>query len=115
MSEKSINEKENKKGGKGSFILGLSVVLLAVAGLVFLISAGVGQLHKLSDSEKQKKEYEEYLSPVATLDISPFDDITGADMKELICSSILSLLEQDSNSPYDFEFVEGEVSGMGIP
>ena len=115
MSEEIINEKKNKKSGKGSFILGLLVVLLAVAGLIFLVSTGISQLGRLTGSENQKKEYEKYLSPVATLDISPFDDITGADMKELICSSILSLLEQNSNSPYDFEFVEGEVSGMGIP
>ncbi len=115
MSEEIIKEKENKKGGKGSFILGLLVVLLAIVGAVFLIGTGVGQLRSLTGSEKQKKEYEEYLSPVATLDINTFDDITGADMKELICSAILSLLEQDGNSPYDFEFVEGDISGMGIP
>ena len=115
MSEEIIKEKENKKGGKGSFILGLLVVLLAVVGIVFLVSTGIGHIRNLTGSEKQKKEYEEYLSPVATLDISPFDDITGADMKELICSSILSLLEQDGNSPYDFDFVEGDISGMGIP
>ena len=115
MAEEIKKEKENKKGGKGSFILGLLVVLLAITGAVFLISTGVGQIRRLTDNEKQKKEYESYLYPIATLDVNTFDDITGADMKELICSSVLSLLEQDSNSPYDFEFVEGEVSGMGIP
>ncbi|MCQ2470502.1 MAG: hypothetical protein MJ147_00515 [Clostridia bacterium] len=111
----SENNPKKKKDRKGAFALGLVIILLAVIGAGFLVNTGISQIHKLTDNEKEKKEYTSYLSPVVTLDVNPFDDITGADMKDLICSSILSLLDDGEKSPYEFEFVEGEVSGMGIP
>lgn len=111
----SEDNKKTKKDRKGSFALGLVIILLAVIGAGFLVNAGVGQIKKFADDDKEKKGFSSYLYPVVTLDVSPFDDITGADMKDLICSSILSLLDDSENSPYDFEFVEGDVSGMGIP
>lgn len=111
----SEDNKKAKKDRKGSFALGLVIILLAVIGAGFLVNAGVGQIKKLTNNDKEKNEFASYLYPVVTLDVKPFDDITGADMKDLICASILSLLDDGENSPYDFEFVEGDVSGMAIP
>ena len=115
LSDGGEKIKKEKRGGKGTFALGLAIILLALVGAGFLISVGIGQIKNHTGDSKEKAEYEDYLYPVATLDINTFDDVTGADMKDLICSSILSLLDDSDNSPYDFEFVEGEVSGMGIP
>ncbi len=111
---KSGNSKK-KRGGKGAFILGLTVVLLAAVGAGFLINLGIGQVKKLTGNDGAKSEYESYLYPVVTLDPDTFDDVTGANMKDLICASILSLLTDNENNPYSFDFVEGEISGMGIP
>lgn len=108
-------KKKKKKNKKGAFVLGLAVVLLAIVGAGFLINLGVGQVKELTGNEGAKTEYESYLYPVVTLDPDTFDDVTGANMKDLICASILSLLTDSENNPYDFEFVEGETSGMGIP
>lgn len=112
MSEKN---KKEKKSRKGPFVLGLIIILLAVIGAGFLISLGVGQIRGALSDDGRKAEYETFLYPVVTVDADPFDDITGADMDDLICSAILSLLSDSENNPYNFEFVEGEISGMGIP
>ena len=49
------------------------------------------------------------------LDPDTFDDVTKADMDDLLTSSILSLLTDSENNPYNFEFVEGTTSGLAIP
>lgn len=119
---KLIKEKKTQKANapqkqksKGAFVLGIAIIILALIGAGFLISTGIGQISKHSGNDKSKAEYEDFLYPVVTLDPKPFDDVTGADMDDLICSAILSLLTGSENNPYDFEFVEGENSGMGIP
>lgn len=108
-------KKKSKKKNKGAFILGVVIIVFAFIGVISAVSFGVGKLSDLSPNDKAKKEYEDFLYPVVTLDPKTFDDITGADMDDLICSAILSLLTDSENNPYDFEFVEGEISGMGIP
>lgn len=117
VKPKKAKKKKNrrKSSHKGAFALGLAVVILAVIGAGFLINLGIGQIRKMNDSSKDITEYEDFLYPVVTLDTRPFDDISSADMKELICASILSLLTDSESNPYDFEFVEGETAGMGIP
>lgn len=112
MAEKNIKEKKSRKG---AFAFGLIIVILAVIGTVFLVTFGIHQIQKLTADNSEKNEFETLLYPVVTLDTSVFDDVTGADMEDLICSSVLSLLTAEERTPYDFEFVEGEISGMGIP
>lgn len=116
QQKKSSDKKtKNKKKNKGSFIVGVIVIIFAVVGAVFAVKSGISSISKLTNDDKEKAEYEQFLYPVVTLDPGTFDDVTGADMDNLICSAILSLLTDSENNPYDFEFVEGEVSGMGIP
>lgn len=111
-----VKKRKNKnKKHKGAFIVGIIVIIFAVVGVVFTANFGIKQIYKLTSNDKEKAEYEDYLYPVVTLDTGTFDDVTGADMDDLICSAILSLLTDGDSNPYDFEFVEGEVSGMGIP
>ena len=105
--------KEKKHGG--FFALGIVIICFAVAGAVFLGGLAVGGIKSLTGKEKQKKEYEKFLYPVVMLDPNIFDDVTNANMEDLLNAAILSLLTADDSSPYDFDFVEGETSGMAIP
>ncbi len=108
------NKKEIKEKSKGTFVLGLVIIILAVTGLGFLINSGIGEIKKHTNNSSEKAEYEKLLYPVIMLDPDTFDDITGADMEDLICSSILSVITDEENNPYNYEFVEGDVSGLGI-
>lgn len=114
MSQETIVKTE-KRGRKGSFILGLVIIGFALIGVAAVVIQLAGVAQTLFNNETKKGEYEDFLYPVVMLDPEVFDDVTKADMTDLIASSILSLLTDEENSPYDFEFVEGETSGLAIP
>lgn len=115
MSQENSNVKKKKRGHKGAFALGLVIICFALIGAVSLVMYAVSGVQTLFNNEAQKAEYEDFLYPVVMLDPEVFDDVTTADMSDLLAASILSLLSEDENSPYDFEFVEGETSGLAIP
>lgn len=106
---------KKKSSKKGSFALGIIIILFALIGVGFAASLAVDAIKNFTNSDSQKSEYEKYLYPVVMLDPDVFDDVTNANMKDLLNASILSLLTDSESSPYDFDFVEGEVSGLAIP
>ncbi len=115
MSQENNTVNKKKRGHKGAFALGLVIICFALIGVVSVVMYAVGGAQSLFNNEAKKSEYEEYLSPVVMLDPEVFDDVTKADMTDLLAASILSLLSEDENNPYNFEFVEGETSGIAIP
>ena len=113
MAENETSAK--KKGSGAAFIVGIIIVCLALAGTFFLGRLGYEKIKTLTDNSEEKQQFETYLYPVIMLDPDTFDDITNADMDDLLCSSILSLLADSENNPYTFDFVEGQTSGLAIP
>ena len=88
-------ETEQKKDRRvPNLITGIAVVLLAAFGAYQLVSIGVGYYKRVREEKAQAKtaEYYSYLIPAAAIDISPFDDITVADMSELVEMSVWSVL-----------------------
>lgn len=115
MSQENMEIKKKSRSRKGSFALGLVIICFAVIGIVSVVMYAVGGMQTLFNQETQKAEYEDFLYPVVMLDPEVFDDVTAADMEDLLAASILSLLSEDESNPHDFPFVEGEVSGLAIP
>lgn len=107
--------KKPDRNNKKYFVFGVLIICLALVGVGFLGSLAFDGIKTLANDDAKKAEYEEFLSPVVMLDPEIFDDVTKADMEDLLNASILSLLSDNENSPYDFEFVEGETSGLAIP
>ncbi len=93
---------------KWAFPLGLVVVLLAVVGLVFIILLGVDGIQKISDNSKQKKAYESFLLPIVMNDPDTFDDITQADMEQLLDSTIWSLIKKNVETD-KYEYFEDKL------
>lgn len=112
ITDKSLPKKK-KRGG--FFALGIVIICFALVGAVFLGGLAVGGIKSLGGKEKKKEEYEKFLYPVVMLDPDVFDDVTNANMEDLLNAAILSVLTSDESSPYDFDFVEGETSGMAVP
>jgi hypothetical protein len=100
----------NKKQ-KWAFPVGLIVVLLAAIGLATVVVAGVKGIDTVVDKTKRYEEYEKLLTPVVLIDPDNFDDITKAQMSQLMEISIWSLLKSDV-APDTFESNE---SGLSIP
>ncbi len=109
MAEKT--KKKHKGTHKAAFPIGLLVVLLAAIGLVTIIISAVSGIQNAVLKSKNYEEYERILTPVVLIDPDTFDDITKADMNQLIEISIWSLLKSDI-SPDTFKSNE---SGLLIP
>lgn len=103
--------KKHKSSHKAAFPVGIAVTVLALVGLaavIVLISAGI---KNLAAKNKDYTEYNKLLTPVVLIDPSGFDDITKADMSELIEMSVWAILKSDI-SPDTYNIGEG---GIIIP
>lgn len=84
-----------KKSHPWAFPLGLLILALAVIGAVSLLAWGSGGIKNLVDDTEKKNEYQAFLAPVVMYDPDPFDDISQADMGQLLDAAIWSLLRSD--------------------
>lgn len=85
--------------------LGIVVIIFAAVGLVFTIIAAVNGIKGVVDnSAKEKETYQKMLVPVVMNDIDEFDDVTKANMSQLIEASIWSIIKSDiSTDKYETE------------
>lgn len=106
-------EKARKHRGnhKAAFPIGLVVILLAAIGFVTIVVSAVKGVGTAVEKSKHYEEYNTILTPVVLIDPDTFDDITKADMNQLMEISIWSLLKSDI-APDTFESNE---SGLSIP
>lgn len=100
-----------KRAHKMAFPVGLIVVLLATLGLLTLVFAGVKGISTAVEKSKHYEEYEKLLAPIVLIDPNTFDDITKAEMSQLMEMSLWSLLKSDI-APNTFESNE---NGIVIP
>lgn len=113
-TDKNISENGQtaQKSGrkKSSLAAGLIVIVFAAVGLVCSISFAVNKIADFAEQKQQVKfnEYASLLISAAAIDIEPFDDITGADMKELIEMSVWSVISS-AEDPNSFEFESGSL------
>ena len=83
-----------RKRSAGSLIVGFLVILLAGYGVFQLAQLGINW-YKGRNAEKETADtaaYYEYLIPAAAIDIDPFEDITAADMNELVEMAVWAVL-----------------------
>ncbi len=104
-----MSNKNSKQ--KWAFPVGLIVVLLAAIGFATVVVAGVKGVGTAIDKTKGYEEYEKILAPVVLIDPDSFDDITNADMSQLMEITIWSLLKNDV-APDSFSSND---SGLAIP
>lgn len=103
--------KKHKGTHKAAFPIGIAVTALALIGLAtVLVLIGTG-IKNLAAKKKDYTEYNKLLTPVVLIDPSGFDDITKADMSELIEMSVWAILKSDI-SPDTYNIGEG---GIIIP
>lgn len=89
-------EKAEKYPSKLSFLLGLVVLVFAVIGIVLTGYYAVSYIDSTYETGSEYAEYNNFLTPVAAVDIDHFDDITAADTKQLLNASIWLILSNDS-------------------
>lgn len=107
--------KKNNKGGKNrlAFPVGIIASILAIVGLITTINFTVDTVKKFTDKTAEKAEYEELLEPVVMFDPDPFDDLTQADVSQLLNSAIWAHLMSKEGADKDLHF-DGNTFNMSV-
>ncbi len=107
------NKKQTKKN-KLAFPIGLIAIILAVIGAITVAGFVSDTVKDLTDNTAKKKEYEKLLTPVVMFDPDPFDDLTQADVSQLLNSAVWALLMSDEGTE-QYAYSEGENFGIIVP
>ena len=89
-------EEKNKYPQKLSFLIGAVVLIFAVLGVVLVAYNSISYIVRNFDSGSDYAAYNEYLTPIAAVDIDTFDDIVAADTEQLLNASIWLILSNES-------------------
>lgn len=102
------------KKNKLAFPIGIIAGILAVIGLITVIKFSVDTVKDLTDNTADKKAYEKMLTPVVMFDPDPFDDLTQADVSQLLNSAVWALLMSEDGAD-KYPYSEGENIGIVVP
>lgn len=102
------------KKNKLAFPIGVIAAILAVVGLITVIRFSADTVKNLADKTADKKEYEQMLTPVVMFDPDPFDDLTQADVSQLLNSAVWALLMSEDGAD-KYPYSEGENIGIIVP
>ncbi|MBQ2842021.1 MAG: hypothetical protein IJE72_03200 [Clostridia bacterium] len=108
-----MSAKKTKKN-KFAFPVGIIAIILAIIGLITVVRFSVDTVQNLTDKTAQKKEYEQMLKPVVMFDPDPFDDLTRADVSQLLNSAVWALLMSEDGAD-KYPYSEGENFGIIVP
>jgi len=100
-------EKKKKKKIRFAFPLGLLITGFALVGLFFTVSYAYGAIRNVLDKSELKAQYSDFLVPLVYNDPDPFDDISKANMAQLIDCAIWANIENDPD-PNRYLFSETE-------
>lgn len=105
------SKKKKKRAHPWAFPLGLAIAVLTVTGLVTVVLAGINTVKRAVVKAKNIEEYNKMLIPVVMNDPDMFDDVSKANMGQLLEISIWAILRSDI-SPDKYDYVE---NNMVIP
>lgn len=98
-----------EKSKKSAKVIGFIIIVLAIVAVVMLISKAINSIKaKEGDAPHDYSKYQEMLVPVVMNDIDEFDDVTKANMSELIEASLWAILKSDINTD-DFASEDGNL------
>ena len=92
--ENSPKKKKRKRAHPWAFPLGLLMAVLSITGLVTILVAGVNGISSVKDKIDNIEKYNTMLTPVVMNDPSVFDDISKADMSQLIDISVWAIIKR---------------------
>jgi hypothetical protein len=116
----AINENQKakphaKRRHSWAFPLGLGIVALAIVGAITLVSFGINSVKKLTDKTALKTEYGIFVQNVIRNDPYPFDDISKANMSQLLDSAIWELIGNGKMEADKYEYSDTDPIGYRVP
>lgn len=100
-----------QRKNKYAFPVGVIAMILAIIGAVTVVRFAVDSVRSLTDNSTKKAEYEKFLTPVVMFDPDPFDDLTQADVPQLVNSAVWALLRSDEGTE-NYAYSDG---GIVVP
>ena len=102
-----------KKRSPLNFIVGLAVVIFTLIGIFSVIDFISERLQSSANKAKQEQAqiYEDFISPVIMNDPDTFDDITKANLQQLLSIAIWSVIDSGAD-PEKYEYTD---DGMLMP
>lgn len=97
-----------------AFPVGIIASILAVIGLITTVNFVINTVKDFTDKTAEKAEYEQMLEPVVMFDPDPFDDLTQANVSQLLNSAVWSLLMSDEGAS-KYPYSEGDTFGIVVP
>lgn len=96
-----------------NFIVGLAVVIFTVIGFISVLDFVSDKIYSTANKSKQEQlqVYEDFISPVIMNDPDTFDDITKANLQQLLSIAIWSVIDTGAD-PEKYEYTD---DGMLIP
>lgn len=105
---------KRKSKNRAAVPVGIIAIILAVIGLITVIGFVSDGIKDLTDKTQEKLEFEEMLKPVVMFDPDPFDDLTQADVSQLLNCAVWSLLMSEEGTE-KYSYSQGEVFGIVVP
>ncbi len=97
---------EKKRVNVPNLLLGLLVIGLALFGAWQLVQMGVNYAKRVNEEKRiiESRSLYEFLIPAAAIDIAPFEDISVAQMEELVEMSVWAVLNSGLDATqYQYE------------
>lgn len=95
MSVSSQARAKKSDNSKGALIAGIIIILFALVGLGFTIYFAATLIGGRA-ADKDYSEYTKYTEPIAAVDPKTFDDISAAQMPELLNIALWSIVSSDT-------------------
>ncbi len=105
--------KSKKREKVLNYVVGSIVLLLVLTGIVSIVMFSAGKIKdkKSAIDYEKRQEYEELIAPVIMNDPETFDDVTTANINQLVAITIWSILEE-TKDPDAFDYTQ---DGMLLP
>ncbi len=110
----AANNKRKVKKNPFAMPIGIIAGILAIIGLITVVKFVIGTIGNISDQTAEKAKYEEMLVPVVMFDPDPFDDLTQADVSQLLNSAVWALLMSEDGAD-KYPYSEGDTFGIVVP
>ena len=102
-SAKRTTLDKTKKRRKLSTPIGGVIFLLAMVGLIAVVSAGVNTVKSVFDNSAQRERYESFISPVVMMDPVPFTRAENLEQSFLQQTAMWAVLTGDKRGSYPYD------------
>ena len=87
-----------------NYIIGLIVTILAIIGLVSVVTFSIDKIKAFADNTQQKNEFAQFLYPIVICDPAPFDQTIKLRNDTIVTAAIWDIILYEDKTKYTAEF-----------